>query len=84
MSGLLDYDRPLWVGAQMQVHYLINGLDAIGQLLPFAVAAESSGERPLTRRPAPRDPTTPPGTQPAYLSRTTYSHRRMAGLIPSA
>ena len=34
-----------------------------GQLLSLVVAAESSGKPPLTRRPAPDDPSPPPTTQ---------------------
>ena len=39
---------------------------------------EFSGERPLTRLPAPGDPTPPLGNQPTYRSRTTQSERPMA------
>jgi len=50
------------------LHAFFHGL---GQLLPFAVAAESSSKPPLTWQPALGDPTPPPGTQPTYFSRTT-------------
>ena len=42
-----------------------------GQQLPVSVAVEYSGKRPLTKRPAPGDPTTPLGTQRTYLSGAT-------------
>src|SRR5437868_14301576 len=48
------------------------------QLLPFVVTAESFGKRPLTRRPAPSDPTTPSGIQPTRLQ----PHNLVRRLLP--
>ena len=45
-------------------------LAAVGQLLPFVVATESSGKLPLTRRPAPDDPTPAPGAKKASSERS--------------
>ena len=47
-------------------------------LRPVDVAVEFSGKRPLTRVPAPDDPTPPLGNQPTYRSRTTKSERPVA------
>ena len=48
-------------------------MTAIGQKPTVGVAVEFSSKRPLTRRPEPRDPTTPPQTVAVGAATVTFT-----------